>query len=95
MLTRTVLASALIVSACSPRGQACNYAEVAKEAIHRKDGSISFENAVLRSIEDFQDSKAVVISLPDDQRYGGAGVMVRRSDCKVVDIELGGVWSGE
>ena len=95
MLAKTILAAALIVSACSPRDKACDYVEVAKEAIHSKEHSISLENAVPRSVEDFQDAKAVVISLPDDQRYGGAAVMVRRADCKVVEIELGGVWSGE
>jgi len=90
-----ILVMAMIVTACSPRGQRCDYVSVAKEAIHNKDRSISLDNTVVRAVEDFQDSKAVVILLPDDRKYGGAGVMIRRADCKVVDIELGGVWSGE
>ena len=45
--------------------------------------------------DDFRDSKIVIFGFAPGQKYGGAGVAIRRSDCKAVDVELGGVWSGE
>jgi len=85
----------MLVAAWAPSGANCDYASVAEAAVRAKDGSISLDGAVTRVIEDFEETKIVTIKFAPDEKHGGAGVAIRRSDCVAVDVAIGGVWSGE